>query len=652
MLSHRNPSLLCVLILSLAGPTLADRQQPAPESNSAQAHRSDVEEHVETRLLQLDVNVTGPAEIITGLTTEDFELYLGDVVRGGHRAHILSVDSACRAENVYEKSPEPAVSPSLKTTYIFYFDQAHLTMEGRERSLEIARGLIDELVTTDSSAMIVSNGLDIRTFADLTSDRGELYDALERIEKDPRQFSPYSSNLDNQLNWLRHAFRHTPYRHYLQTVKSWQEANIDHATFAFIRLSMLLHTLADLPMPKALFYFGDTICSRPGGHIFGPRAFMDIGPTDRFAAAGVFDEMLSNAGVAGIRIFAIQAGTPLGLPSRSNGAFTATLSSLGKRTGGEYFLYGTSVEKISRKVRKNISCLYVLSIDPTGLPKDERLGIRLLVKKPGVKSATRKQTMARSKSASMESSLLTAFMAPELMQSDITLNGTAIPVAYNDKKYSALVQVQAQASPLPETNWSMGVSLLSAGLSDEASGNVSIDRPGVPIIFEAELDIPPEAFELLMVARETTSSEIGAMRIRGEWPDPDDAPVTVGPIALLQPVDALFLRDDKARTRGALGYPEEQSIRIDRPTSLVSLICRDGSGEAATYMAERRLVGSDAAMFPVTEIMFDGKERCIQMRDLIPEDTMTEGGFIYEIHVLSEGVIMAESERRFTAVDP
>jgi hypothetical protein len=415
---------------------------------------------------------------------------------------------------------------------------------------------------------------------------------------------------------------------------------------------MVLRRLSALPPPKVVFYFGDTIRSRPGQVYVAPRERIDIGPGDSFAAAEVFDAMLNDAGASGVRIYAIQAGRPHRLRGVLRDA-QHTLSSLGKQTGGGHFLYGTPAEKMAKAVREDLSCLYVLSFDPTGLPEDRRLGVQLRVTKPKVNARTRKQIIVHSESARTASRMMAALATPELGASDLDLTGSAIATGFKNGKYSALLQVASPASPLSETQWNLGVSLLSQTQPEETvQGNVSIDRPAVPVVFEAELEVPPGYFEVVLVAQENAGEVIGAERIHGEWPDPDDAPVTIGPIAVLQPQQALFLRDEKTKTRGFLGCAPDRAVSTDLPTALVSLICRGRSRKLPPLRVERRLVGSDAAVFPDTEIDLSGKDRCAQIRDVIPARTMTEGGFTYEIRAFQDGSEVSVGERRFVAMSP
>jgi hypothetical protein len=142
---HRGPLVLSLLFALTFTVSAAEQDQRLS---------TDLEERVEKRLIQLDVTVTGPSDVISTLTSEDFELYLGNIALGGQRVEKIYVDRMCpetavpRKVKVGDGSGVERKEPPPTASYVFYFDQAHLSMEGRVRSLELARGLIDELVAS------------------------------------------------------------------------------------------------------------------------------------------------------------------------------------------------------------------------------------------------------------------------------------------------------------------------------------------------------------------------------------------------------------------------------------------------------------------------------------------------------------------------
>ena len=153
-------------------------------------------ETLEKRLVQLDVAVEGDPAAIRAITAEDFAFYVGE-----HEVQGLIVDRLCvdgpattavtRVEGATASLPEPP-APRPRATFVFYFDQTHLTLSGREFALVTARELINRLVVEGSQASIVSSAKRLETFVAMTGDREKLLAGLERLRKDPRHMESYA----------------------------------------------------------------------------------------------------------------------------------------------------------------------------------------------------------------------------------------------------------------------------------------------------------------------------------------------------------------------------------------------------------------------------------------------------------------------------
>ena len=64
---------------------------------------------------------------------------------------------------------------------------------------------------------------------------------------------------------------------------------------------------------------------------------------------------------------------------------------------------------------------------------------------------------------------------------------------------------------------------------------------------------------------------------------------------------------------------------------------------------ERRLVGETTAEFEPNELDL-GEDRCVQIRDLVFERTMTEGAFSYQVRVLRGDEELASGQLDFHAI--
>ena len=101
--------------------------------------------------------------------------------------------------------------------------------------------------------------------------------------------------------------------------------------------------------------------------------------------------------------------------------------------------------------------------------------------------------------------------------------------------------------------------------------------------------------------------------------------------------------------RGPLGFLEREPLSSARPTALVGLVCRS-KGNRNRLVVQRTLGGDTEASFPPLEFE-PGGDRCIQYRDMVPPDMMTEGEFRFQVTVVEKGEILATTERSFAVLD-
>jgi VWFA-related protein len=662
--------------VSLCGALLA----LAPAAQQEEPRDIGLVEKASRELAQIDVTVTGPEEVIGELSVEDFEL----VVAGQFIEEFL-VDKVCRqtpAAQVQQAplpAPEQAVPQAPVTdvpaTYLFYFDHHHLKPAGRQNALDIARELIPELAADGNRALIVSAGQELVTFADMTTDIDLLLDAIDRIEGDNRQWDQFPYQEELRIKDVLDILAEDTGRAFA-AARRYQKEERWRTEKALRLFSMVLGRLADLDPPKVAIYFADTMRSNAGEHylnFFGQStreagssetAAWDAMELDSFAAGNPFDRVVEEAAAHGIRLYTIQAEglTTASSLVRGNARAAAiptgyisdaqdSLVGLAKETGGRSFLNGVRAAKIADKIRIDLNCLYLLSFDPSGMPLDSPLPALVRVKKPKVKAHARGTLMIQSESSRLTSRLMSAYVVPGAAASELPLRGVIVPTGFSAGRYSALVQVAVPATSLPNAEWDIGLSLVSRGMvREDASGHMQVGSPGVPLIFEEELTFAPGPFELIIVAHSINTDQITTLQIDGDWPHPNDGPSAMGPIAVMQPATAAFLREGKLRSQGALGKDDRELARTDLPTALIGLVCR-GRSKKDILRVERVLAGETSASFRPMELEF-GEERCAQIRDLIPAGTMTAGEFRYEIHILNRELLeLSTSSHEFIAVE-
>ena len=323
------------------------------------------------------------------------------------------------------------------------------------------------------------------------------------------------------------------------------------------------------------------------------------------------------------------------------------LAGFALETGGRVFLGASAIgEQIAARILDDLSCVYLLSFDPGDLPKDRALSVRVDVERPKIETQYRARLFVDSAAARTQSRLETAFYNAE--DGDQAMRVVVVPTGFAKGKYRALVQVALPGSPMLASTWEMGLTLARKGKArEQASGSISVNRAGVPIVFEAEVEFPPGPFEITGVAHETSTDQIVSQRVEGDWPDPDDGRAVLGPIAVLQPTYGAFLRGETHRTSGSLAIGPDDWISPDLPTALVGVACRHK--KQAGLIVERRLEGASEASFDPVKLE-DAAERCSVFIDVIRAGTMTSGRFTYGVRILDGEDSIAGRSRSFLSL--
>jgi len=678
--------LLAVLILapSLPAPAAGEETRQAQEEPPRSI---DLVEHARSRLAQLDVTVRGPRGFVSDLTKEDFELRVG-----GRFLENFIVDQVCRPAPPPETAstgtvPSPPSSPAAGSTpadlpsrtapatYVFFFDQPHLTMAGRRESIDIASTLVEGLMDGTAQAMIVSNARKLKVVQEMTRDREKLLNALDRLQVDREQWSTWATEEESRLDEVLDSLdRDNNVEKSIGLAKKYQIEEAWMAEKSMQRLDMVLGRLAELDPPKALVYFADTMRKNPGEHylgFFGKRVMAaEVSArsieTGALLSGNSLDRIIHQASAMGIRFYTVQgegmtaesmATFGRGAKSKDPGANTRrirdaqnTMADLALETGGASFLNGVRAEKILRRIRTDLECLYLVSFPVEGWPEDQPLPIRLTTSRKKVTVQTRGRLVIQSPAAERTARILSAFATSGENISERRISALVVPTGYENGLFSALVQISVPGSKVPGATWDLGASLVTGEtVREDYSGRVVAASPGVRVIFEKEMKFPPGKYELVAVAHETTTDQIFSRSFEGEWPNPNQAPASLSPIAVLQPESAAFLREGKVRNSGPLGYLATSPVRTTKPTALIGLVCRSRNNHHELEIS-RVLAGDSSAEFPVLTFPAKDPARCIQYRDLVPPGAMTEGEFRFQVKVTENEEELAAVERKFAAV--
>jgi len=215
------------------------------------------------------------------------------------------------------------------------------------------------------------------------------------------------------------------------------------------------------------------------------------------------------------------------------------------------------------------------------------------------------------------------------------VRGSIVPLSYASGRYEALVQLLVEGSPLAGAQWDLRIALLTDGsVEQDHSASASSAEAWLPIVFEREIRFAPGPHVILLAVRERNleRAEVdarGELRLDIDWPDPAWAPAIVGPIAVMQPADALFVRATSSRREGPV-QRDARVVEADLPTGMLSLVCRGSI--AGQLHVESSVAGGTVKGHASLEPDLR-RDVCAQIRDVIPAATLPAGRSRYEVRV-------------------
>jgi hypothetical protein len=308
---------------------------------------------------------------------------------------------------------------------------------------------------------------------------------------------------------------------------------------------------------------------------------------------------------------------------------------------------------MSAQILDDMSCLYLLSFDPSGFPQDKPLAVAVAVHRPKVKTSVRGRLVIQSDSARLTGRVLSAFAAPAAgaASNDNAVRVGLIPIAYADGAFKARVQVAIAGSAVPSATWDIGASLVSRGVVwQDGSGRIQDMLPNTPVVFEKDMDFAPGDYDLVAVAHETETDTVLSKETRGSWPKIDAELASLGPIAVSQRRLGGFLRNGEKQTQGAVVVAPDELLRSDAPTAVITLVCR-AKDQKRPLEVVRTLVGEQET--PVGKTRLEpAADRCAQVLDLIPPKMLGPGRYRYVITVSSDGQELTRGERALVVPEP
>jgi hypothetical protein len=228
--------------------------------------------------------------------------------------------------------------------------------------------------------------------------------------------------------------------------------------------------------------------------------------------------------------------------------------------------------------------------------------------------------------------------------SDSGIRVGLVPISYKSGKYTARVQVALAGSAVPATSWDIGASLVSQGVvRQDGSGHIQVALPNIPVVYETDMEFAPGDYDLVAVAHEAQTDTVLSNESHGTWPKIDAELATLVPVAVNQPRAGGFLRNGVKQIRGAVVIAEEEPLRADAPTAVIAFVCR-AKDQKQPLQVVRTLVGEQETPVGTTDLELKG-ERCAQVVDLIPPNTLGAGRYRFVVTVSSAGRELTRGER-------
>lgn len=642
-------------------------------------------EGIEKRLVQFEIRVTKKGVPVSGLTAGDFDIELGGKPLKGFTLDDMCVEA-------------PTAAPSARPgSYVLYFDEPELTVEGRLRAVEVARLVGKELLARGHDVMILRNGPSLIGETGWTHDASAITEALDRIAADPghRDFlsaSVEESRIEDKVERLHRIVVENAmaYQRELRRIKGGsgpsgaKDAEIARLTAQYAaegaaavdstigelrtavqdelhrterdmeRLRGALLTLLGRESPKGLTYFADSLRRDPG-HVIASEVdeldnLPDRGMETRkrtlasWNADGAMQALIRDASTFGVRFYAVE-GRGLSAPSDWVRSAQDTLTTLALDTGGLSFVNGLQASAIAGRIAADQSCWYLVSFDPKGWDEDRPHGLGVYPRQRGLRISTRSSIVIPSE-ASLNEARLTAAYLEGAQDGNEPLSVSIYPSGGNAHRLQVLAQVrlpQSDETAADVKMWDIGFAVRSRGtITAHRFDRLAWDPKVQAGVYQATLDVPQGEHEIVAVARDVANNVIRQGRVKGTWPAVSAHGVTLSVPAFAQPQRRGVVRDGESRAHGIVVLGDGDPIDPRDPVAIVTAVCFEETPMTA-LRAERQIEGRPEVSFPPM-LLEPRKGQCLQIRDLVPAESVGTRYLSYHLRVVSESGTIASEE--------
>lgn len=543
---------------------LSDSSQA--QTNPNEPPKSGLIEHAESRSIQQDISIEIKDPRFAGeaahLTKDDFFVFLG---RQELSREQFEVDNFCPEREVAE-STSLGTPPPARGHIALYIDYSGLSFAGMVNTHVMLKNMIPDLVSSGHQVLLTIQRGRMQTIVDWSSDAETLLLPISDDNQEQIQFAQRPSRagieqflLDGEVD---KAIELADHINLSEQVEYGRGANY---------LSELVRSMSNLLFPKAIIYFSDRVY-------------------------GQWDEVVTQATLAGVRIYPILAGglAPPGrnvpLHLRAQTAVRSGNVSLSRRTGGRA-TYGGRRRSASRKIlgfiRSDFACIYVFSFDP-GTIEVARYVKPKIVLRPGLRKylgvSKARLILLDSESDLREAEIETAFSSSrtgEIRPASVHVLPVGLVGSRVQVEIQFALELDSSSTPaLPELPvvWDLGVSHAAGyAFTEDANLRVTALNPN-RLVFNRETQFSDGTYAVVGVGMEENSSVLSRGQTSGTFKKPQKRSFGfMGSLTIMQEKPGVYLSyaSDEVSTqnKGWLAASYDM-IATNFQTRFVGLLCR------------------------------------------------------------------------------
>lgn len=432
-------SLVSLVPFLLLAPPLAG-QQPDPAVEEAPADT--VFDSIQVQVVNLEVFVTdGKGDPVTGLTREDFELFVDG--RPVPISNFYAASSSPRERAPEDRAPrgsagepsppeavaEEAPAPAEELNLVFYIDNFNLRPADRNRVLTALDGFVRSEVPPGARMMLVTYDHSLHVRQDLTTDAREILDAAQEVRGLSGLAPGTELRLRRAIDEIEKADRESEAMLAAESFADERQIELRRPLEA---LAQLMEPLGGLPGRKALVHVSNGLPNRIGEELFFlvdtrfPRSGANL-RSYLFAMTSSYQRVVNAANAAGVTFYTLDAGGLTSFDSLSaaepgsvfGGSFAIAdsirrsnlqvpLVKLAEDTGGVAVINSNDTARFLERLAADASSFYSLGYQAASDSDGRYRTIRVEVHRPGVRVRHRHGIRVRSVETRLREGVLSA----------------------------------------------------------------------------------------------------------------------------------------------------------------------------------------------------------------------------------------------------